>query len=63
MNLIQAFIEVALVASGVFFLAAAILDGRRETRPVGAARGAAVPRDAAGAPTLVPRTIRSTALD
>ena len=63
MNLVQAFVEVALVASGVFFLAAALLDGRRETRPVGAAHGAAAPHEAAGAATLMPRTIRTTALD
>ncbi len=63
MNLIQAFVEVALVASGLFFLAAAFMDGRRETRPAGAADGAVAPRDAGGATALVPRTIRSTALD
>jgi hypothetical protein len=63
MNLIQAFVEVALVASGLFFFAAAFMDGRRQTRPAGAADGAVSPLDARSAPTLVPRTIRSTALD
>ena len=63
MNLVQAFIEVALLASGLFFLAAAVMDGRRQTGPAGATDGAVAPRDAGGATTLVPRTIRSTALD
>ena len=63
MNLIQAFVEVALVASGLFFLGVALLDGRRAARPAVERDGPQVPGTARGGATLLPRTIRRTALD
>ena len=63
MNLIQAFVEVALVASGLFFLAVAFMDGRRAPHRAGETEGARVPGAARRPATLAPRTIRRTALD
>ena len=63
MDMIQAFVEVALVASGLFFVALAFLDGRHAPRRASESEGALLPGHDRGAATLVPRTIRSTALD
>lgn len=50
MNLIQAVVEVLLIASASFFLVAAVTDGRWSWRP-------------AGAPMLMPRSIVRTVLN
>ena len=63
MNLIQAFVEVALVASGLFFLGVTLLDGRRAARPAVRPDGSQAPGAVRGGATLLPRTIRRTALD
>lgn len=63
MNLIQPFVEVLLIASGLFFLTAALLDGRRATRRVDGSNEAQIPGAARGPATLLPRTIRRTAPD
>lgn len=58
MHPVIALVEVLLIASGTFFLAAAVLDGKpiRQQTPV--------PRHEVGARhALTPRTIRHTLLD
>jgi hypothetical protein len=61
MQLIVNLVEILLLASGIFFLAAAFADGRL---PRWAGRSSlAHLRGAQGPATLTPRTIRRTALD
>ncbi len=59
---IMAVIDILLVATGIFFLAAALTHGRqfpRRARETDRARS----RGAEGPATLLPRTIQRTALD
>jgi len=61
-QLIVNLVEVLLIVSGLFFLTAALADGRRLPRWAGRSTVAHL-RGAQGPATLTPRTIRRTALD
>ncbi len=62
MNPITAIIEILLIASGLFFLGLALADGRRATRRA-AEPDVAHPSGVREPATVLPRTIRRTALD